>query len=147
MIHASDIMLDASLMSSKPSDVKSYETGRIIFFFLHEVTKALRRQITHPRSCSQQQTVGSLAGSEMTRFIVQQISLADFSGMPGFQLAYQAAFSGQASFCDPTFYSCVLHLLTSPGDQWRNNSRKNEGMEPKQKQYPAVDVTHDRSKI
>ena len=26
------------------------------------------------------------------------------------------------------------------GDQWRNNSRKNEGMEPKQKQYPAVDV-------
>ena len=33
------------------------------------------------------------------------------------------------------------------GDQWRNNSRKNEGMEPKQKQYPAVDVTGDRSKI
>ena len=27
------------------------------------------------------------------------------------------------------------------GDQWRNNSRKNEGMEPKQKQYPAVDAT------
>ena len=27
------------------------------------------------------------------------------------------------------------------GDQWRNNSRKNEGMEPKQKQYPVVDVT------
>ena len=33
------------------------------------------------------------------------------------------------------------------GDQWRNNSRKNEGMEPKQKQYPLVDVTGDRSKI
>ena len=33
------------------------------------------------------------------------------------------------------------------GDQWRNNSRKNEGMEPKQKQDPAVDVTGDRSKI
>ena len=32
-------------------------------------------------------------------------------------------------------------------DQWRNNSRKNEGMEPKQKQYPAVDVTGDRSKV
>ena len=27
------------------------------------------------------------------------------------------------------------------GDQWRNNSRKNEGIEPKQKEYPAVDVT------
>ena len=33
------------------------------------------------------------------------------------------------------------------GDQWSNNSRKNEGMEPKQKQYPVVDVTCDRSKI
>ena len=33
------------------------------------------------------------------------------------------------------------------GDQWRNNSRKNERMEPKQKQYPVVDVTSDRSKV
>ena len=35
------------------------------------------------------------------------------------------------------------------GDQWRNNSRKNEGMEPKgkKKKYPAVDVTGDRSKV
>jgi len=33
------------------------------------------------------------------------------------------------------------------GDQWRNNSRKNEGMEPKKKQYPVVDVTGYRSKI
>ena len=33
------------------------------------------------------------------------------------------------------------------GDQWRNNSRKNEGMEPKQKQHPTVDVTGDGSKV
>ena len=33
------------------------------------------------------------------------------------------------------------------GDQCRNNSRKNEGMEPKQKQYPVVDGTGDRSKV
>ena len=33
------------------------------------------------------------------------------------------------------------------GDQRRNNSRKNEGMEPKQKKYPAVDVAGDRSKV
>ena len=33
------------------------------------------------------------------------------------------------------------------GDQWRNNSRKNGGMEPKQKQYPVVDVTGDRGKV
>ena len=32
-------------------------------------------------------------------------------------------------------------------DQWRNNSRKKEGMEPRQKEYPAVDVTGDRSKV
>ena len=32
------------------------------------------------------------------------------------------------------------------GNQWRNNSIKNEGMEPKQKQYPVVDVTGDRRK-
>ena len=32
-------------------------------------------------------------------------------------------------------------------DQSRNNSRNNEGMKPKQKQYPAVDVTGDRSKV
>ena len=33
------------------------------------------------------------------------------------------------------------------GDQWRNNSRENEEMEPKQKQHPAVDVTGDGSKV
>ena len=33
------------------------------------------------------------------------------------------------------------------GDQWRNNSRKNEGMDSRQKQYPVVDVTGDRSKV
>ena len=33
------------------------------------------------------------------------------------------------------------------GGQWRNNSRKNEEMEPKQKQHPAVDVAGDGSKV
>ena len=33
------------------------------------------------------------------------------------------------------------------GDQWRNNSRKNEEIEPKNKQHPVVDVTGDTSKI
>ena len=32
-------------------------------------------------------------------------------------------------------------------DKWRNNSRKNEGIEPKQKQHPVVNVTGDRSKV
>ena len=69
----------------------------------------------------------------------------------------------------PLQYSCLENLMNSmkrktdrilkgelpgsvdaqyaTGDQWRNNSRKNEGMEPKQKQYPLVDVTGDRSKV
>ena len=33
------------------------------------------------------------------------------------------------------------------GDQWRNNFRKNQGMEPKQKQHPVVDVIGGRSKV
>ena len=40
-----------------------------------------------------------------------------------------------------------LDAQYATADQWRNNSRKNERMEPKQKQYPVVDVTGDRSKI
>src|SRR5574337_544022 len=33
------------------------------------------------------------------------------------------------------------------GDRWRNNSRKNEGIEPKQKQYPVADITGGRRKV
>ena len=33
------------------------------------------------------------------------------------------------------------------GDQWRNNSRKNEGMEPKEKQHPVMNGTGDRIKV
>ena len=40
-----------------------------------------------------------------------------------------------------------LGVQYATGGQWRNNSRKNEGMKPKQKQCPVVDVTADRSKI
>ena len=40
-----------------------------------------------------------------------------------------------------------VSVLYATGDQWRNNSRKNEGMEPKQKQHPVVDGTGDRSKV
>ena len=69
----------------------------------------------------------------------------------------------------PLQYSCLENLMNSrkrqndrilkeelprsvgaqyaTGDQRRNNSRKNEEMEPKQKQYPVVDVTGDRSNV
>ena len=41
----------------------------------------------------------------------------------------------------------LLGAQYTTGDQWRNNSRKNEGMEPEQKQHPVVDVTGDGSKV
>ena len=41
----------------------------------------------------------------------------------------------------------VVGAQYATGDQWIHNSRKNEGMEPKQKEYPAVDVTGDRSQV
>ena len=40
-----------------------------------------------------------------------------------------------------------VRARNASGGQWRNNSRKNEGMEPKQKQHPVVDGTGDRSKV
>ena len=41
----------------------------------------------------------------------------------------------------------LVGVQYATGNQWRNNWRENEGMEPKQKQYPVVDVTSDRSRI
>ena len=40
-----------------------------------------------------------------------------------------------------------IGIQYATGDQWRNNSRKNEETEPKQKQHPVVDVTGDGSKV
>ena len=41
----------------------------------------------------------------------------------------------------------LVRAQYATGDQWRNKSRKNGEMEPKQKQHPAVDVTSDGSKV
>ena len=41
----------------------------------------------------------------------------------------------------------LVDIQYATGDQWRNNSRKNEEMEPKQKQHPVVDGTGNRSKV
>ena len=43
--------------------------------------------------------------------------------------------------------SQVSRCQYATGDQGRNNSRKNEGMEPKQKQHPVVGGTGDRSQV
>ena len=44
-------------------------------------------------------------------------------------------------------HSMSVGAQYATGDQWRNNSRKNEGMEPKQKQLPVVDVTGDGGNV
>ena len=51
---------------------------------------------------------------------------------------------------DKTLKDELLRLVSAQyatGDQWRNNYRKNEGMETKQKQYPVLYVTGDISKV
>ena len=52
------------------------------------------------------------------------------------------------------FQMCIEYMYNKPigakyatGDQWRNNFRKNEGIETKQKQHPFVDVTGGGSKV
>ena len=40
-----------------------------------------------------------------------------------------------------------VDVQDATGNQWRNNSRKNEELEPKKKQHPVVDVTGDRRKV
>ena len=41
----------------------------------------------------------------------------------------------------------LIGVQYATGEEWGNNSRKNEEMEPKQKQFPVVDVTGDGSKV
>ena len=48
---------------------------------------------------------------------------------------------------DRTLKNELPRWVGATGDQWRNNSRKNEETEPKEKQYPVVDVIGDRSKV
>ena len=44
-------------------------------------------------------------------------------------------------------FTRLIGAQYATGEDWRNNTRKNEEMEPKQKQHPVVDVTGDRSKV
>ena len=44
-------------------------------------------------------------------------------------------------------YTRSVSVQYATGEEWRNNSRKNEETEPKQKQHTAVDVTGDESRV
>ena len=65
-------------------------------------------------------------------------------------LSFQLSFSLYHIFFNYFTMDCILlsrYLCHATGDQLRNNSGKNEGMEPKQKEYLVVDGTGDRSKV
>ena len=61
------------------------------------------------------------------------------------------AWSPSVFSADSELHRCravsFLLSIVSPGDQWRNNSRRNEEVEPKQKQHSVVDMTGDGSKV
>ena len=110
-----------------------------------------------------------LMGGAMLSKSLIQFSVDRWSYVPSLLFTWGRMWSTGEGNGKPLQYSCLENPMNSmkrqndgilkeelprsvgaqyaTGDQWRNNSRKNEGMEPKQKQYPAVDVTGDRSKV
>ena len=60
--------------------------------------------------------------------------------LPDIQAGFRKRWRNQRQNCQHPLYHATR-------DQWRNNSRKNEEMEPKQKQYLVVDMTRERSKV
>ena len=107
-----------------------------------------------------------------SKFWIESLVINNVIGMTGksweLWIKWQQCITGEGNG-KPLQYSCLENPIDSmkrqndrilkeellrsvgaryaTGDQWRNNSRKNEGMEPKQKQYPFVDVTGGRSKV
>ena len=55
--------------------------------------------------------------------------------------------SSPVAYWAPTGLGSSSFSVLATRDQWRNNSRKNEEMEPKQKQYPVVYITGDGNKV
>ena len=77
-------------------------------------------------------------------------SIGEGNGKPLQYSCLENSMNGLKSQKDKTLkdeFPRLVGAQYATGDQWRNNSRKNEGMEPKQEQHPVVDVTGDRSKV
>ena len=74
-------------------------------------------------------------------------STGEVNGKPQQYSCVENPMNSMKSQKDRTLKDELPRSVGATGHQWRNNSRKNEGMEPKQKQYPVVDVTDDRSKV
>ena len=77
-------------------------------------------------------------------------STGDWNGKPFQYSCFENPINSMKRQKDRTLKDELPRLVGAQyatGDQWRNNSRKNEGMEPKEKQYAVVDVTGDRSKV
>ena len=128
------------------------------------------------KECSNYHTIALISHASKVMLKIIQVRLQQYMNceLPGVQTGFRKGkgtrmWSTGEGNGKPLQYSCLDYPMNSvkrqndripkeelprsvgaqyaTGDQWRNNSRKNEGMEPKQKQYPVVDVAGDRSKV
>ena len=86
----------------------------------------------------------------MKQFVTQQYINGEGNGKPLQYSCLENPMNSMKRQKDRTLKDALLRSVDAQyatGDQWRNNSRKNEETEPKQKQHRVVDVTGDRSKV
>jgi len=88
-------------------------------------------------------------GWVMVECLDKMWSTGERNGKPGQYPCFENPMNSMKRQKDRTLKDELCRLVGvqyATGDQWRNNSRMNEEMEPKQKQHPVVDMTGDRSK-
>ena len=101
------------------------------------------------RACSLMFNIKMIQGHHSKKLKPMFLKLGCVDILPGF-LEKSFSFKGSLYRTDRILkeeLSRSVGAQYATGDQWRNNSRKNGGMAPKQKQYPAADVTGERSKV
>ena len=89
-------------------------------------------------------------GSVMVERSERMWSTGEGNGKPLHYSCFENTMNSMKRQKDKTLKDELPRLVCAQyatGDQWRNNSRKNEGMEPLKKQHPAVDGTGDRRKV
>ena len=86
----------------------------------------------------------------MKQFVTQQYINGEGNGKPFQYSCLENSMNSMKRQKDRTLKDALLRSVGAQyatGDQWRNNSRKNEEMDPKQKQHAVIDVTDDGSKL
>ena len=122
---------------------------------IKNVTGKLANLITWTRASSNSMKVGQQCGATQDRRVMversdRMWSSGERNGKPLQYYCLENPMNSMKRQKDRTLkdeLSRSIRAQYATGDQCRNNFRKNEGMEPKQKQHPVVDVTGDRSKV